>query len=108
MVQVWSLAGITGRGWRPDLPQAPLPGVRIGEAPEAVDAELHRRGSEGGAQRQEQQGKGRGMSRLEAAPAGPLGARGNGRTRPRNIAFVPALALVLLGAAAQAPAPDAP
>src|SRR2546428_81614 len=63
MGQVLPLAGIAGRGWRPDLPQAPLPGVRVGQAREAVDAELHRRGSEGGAQRQDQQGKGRGMTR---------------------------------------------
>ena len=46
------------------------------------------------------------MSRPEAAPAAPQGARGNGRPRPRNIALMPALAMVLLGAAAPASAAD--
>src|SRR5256712_4521271 len=102
MGQVLPLARIAGRGWRTDLTQAPLPGVRIGQAPEAVDAEFHRRGGEGGAQRQEQQGKGRGMIRPGTAPAVPHGTGGHGRLRPRNVAATTALVFALLGAAAPA------
>src|SRR5256712_9334529 len=103
MGQVWSLAGITGRGWRPDLPQASLPGVRIGQAPEAVDAELHRRVSEGRTQRQEQQGKGRGMSRPGAATPVPSGTCGDGRPRPWSLVAITAVGLAPLGAPGPAP-----
>src|SRR3989441_1377114 len=107
MGQVLPLAGIAGRGWRPDLPQAPLPGVRVGQAREAVDAELHRRGSEGGAQRQDQQGKGRGMTRPGTATAVPRGTGGDGRPRPWSGAAMTALVCALLGAAALGVAGDA-
>src|SRR5262245_43046347 len=103
MGQVLPLAGVAGRGWRTDLPQTTLPGVRIGQTPKAVDAELHRRVREGGAQEQRQQGKRRGMSRRETAPADPPGAREGDRLHRLIVAGAPALIGLLLGAAPPPP-----
>src|SRR5712691_11850495 len=111
--QVLPLARLPRRGRRADLAQAPLHGVRRGQEPAAVDAELHRRGGQGLPEEQEPQGRGMTPGAAGGSRPGPAlrgRRRGAGRSRLRVLVALLAVAIpCALPAAAREPAAtDAP